>query len=48
MRAGLAVRPRTGQRLQLQTYPRMSGLPVGLLLKFLALRLKDGLRRFVG
>ena len=34
--------------LQLQTYLRMSGLPVGLLLNFNALRLKDGLRRFVG
>lgn len=34
--------------MQLQTYLRMSGLPVGLLLNFHALRLKDGLRRFVG
>jgi GxxExxY protein len=34
--------------LQLQTYLRMSGLPIGLLLNFHALRLKDGLRRFVG
>ena len=34
--------------MQLQTYLRMSGLPVGLLLNFNALRLKDGLRRFVG
>jgi PD-(D/E)XK nuclease superfamily len=31
---------------QLQSYLRMSGLPVGLLLDFRALRLKDGLRRF--
>ena len=35
-------------KTQLQTYPRRSGLPVGLLLKFLALRLKDGLMGFVG
>ena len=48
MRAGLVGRPRAEQRLQLQTYPRRSGLPVGLLLNFRALRLKDGLRRFVG
>jgi GxxExxY protein len=34
--------------MQLQTYLHMSGLPVGLLLNFHALRLKDGLRRFVG
>ena len=34
--------------MQLQTYPRMSGRPVGLLLNFHTLRLKDGLRRFVG
>jgi GxxExxY protein len=34
--------------MQLQTYLRMSGLPVVLLLNFHALRLKDGLRRFVG
>jgi GxxExxY protein len=33
---------------QLQTYLRMSGLPVGLLFNFNALRLKDRLRRFVG
>jgi hypothetical protein len=33
---------------QLQTYLRMSGVPVGLLLNFHAVRLKDGLRRFVG
>jgi len=26
----------------------MSGIPVGLLLNFHAVRLKDGLRRFVG
>jgi GxxExxY protein len=32
---------------QLLTYLRMSGLPVGLLLNFHALRLKDGLKRFV-
>jgi len=31
-----------------QTYPRMGGLPVGLLFNFNAPRLKDGLRRFVG
>ena len=35
-------------KTQLQTYPRRSGLPVDLLLNFLALRLQDGLRRFVG
>jgi hypothetical protein len=29
-------------------YLPMNGLPVGLLLDFHALRLKDGLRRFVG
>jgi GxxExxY protein len=34
--------------MQLQTYLRMSSLPVGLLLNFHALRLKDGLRRFIG
>jgi GxxExxY protein len=34
--------------MQVQTYLRMSGLPVGLLFNFHALRLKDGLRRFVG
>jgi PD-(D/E)XK nuclease superfamily len=34
--------------LQLQTYLRMSGLPVGLLFNFHAPRLKDGLRRFGG
>ena len=33
---------------QRQTYLRMSGLPVGLLLNFHAVRLKEGLRRFVG
>jgi GxxExxY protein len=33
---------------QLQTYLRMSGIPVGLLLNFHAVRLNDGLRRFVG
>jgi GxxExxY protein len=33
---------------QLQTYLRMSRLPVGLVLNFHAPRLKDGLRRFVG
>ena len=32
---------------QLQTYLRMSGIPIGLLLNFHAARLKDGLRRFV-
>jgi GxxExxY protein len=32
---------------QLLTYPRMSGIPVGLLLNFNAPRLTDGLRRFV-
>jgi GxxExxY protein len=31
---------------QLQTYLRMSSIPIGLLLN--AVRLKDGLRRFVG
>jgi GxxExxY protein len=34
--------------MQLQTYLRMSGLPVGLLFNFHASRLKDGLRPFVG
>jgi GxxExxY protein len=34
--------------MQVQTYLRMSGLPVGLLFDFHALCLKDGLRRFVG
>jgi GxxExxY protein len=34
--------------MQLQTYLRMSGFPVGLLFNFHAPRLKDGLRRFVG
>jgi GxxExxY protein len=33
---------------QLQTYLRMSGIPVGLLLNFHAVRLKDGLGRFIG
>ena len=32
---------------QLLTYLRMSGLPVGLLMNFHAIRLEDGLRRFV-
>jgi GxxExxY protein len=32
---------------QLQTYLRMSGIRVDLLLNFHAVRLKDGLRRFV-
>ncbi|HEY3846123.1 MAG TPA: GxxExxY protein [Acetobacteraceae bacterium] len=32
---------------QLLTYLRMSGIRIGLLLNFHALRLKDGLRRFV-
>ncbi len=32
---------------QLQTYLRMSGIPVGLILNFNASRLIDGLRRFV-
>jgi GxxExxY protein len=32
----------------LQTHLRMSGFPAGLLFNFPALRLKDGLRRFVG
>jgi GxxExxY protein len=34
--------------MQLQTYLRLSRLPIGLLLNFHALRLKDGLRRFAG
>jgi GxxExxY protein len=34
--------------MQLQTNLRISGLPVGLLFNFHALRLKDGLRRFAG
>jgi GxxExxY protein len=33
---------------QLQTYLRMSSIPIGLLLNFHAVRLKDDLRRFVG
>jgi GxxExxY protein len=32
---------------QVQTYLRMGGVPVGLLLNFHSLRLTDGLRRFV-
>ena len=32
---------------QLQTYLRMSSIPVGLILNFNASRLADGLRRFV-
>jgi len=32
---------------QLLTYLRMSGFHIGLLLNFNALRLKDGIRRFV-
>jgi hypothetical protein len=31
----------------LQTYLRMSGLSIGLLMNFHAMRLKDGLKRFV-
>jgi hypothetical protein len=34
--------------MRLQTYPRMSGLSVGLLLNFHTLSLEDSLRRFVG
>jgi GxxExxY protein len=34
--------------MQLQAYLRMNGLPIGLLFHFHALRLNDGLRRFVG
>jgi hypothetical protein len=34
--------------MQLQTYLRMSGLPVGPLFNVHALRLKDGLRRVLG
>jgi hypothetical protein len=30
------------------SYPRMSGLPVGLLINVLAMRLQDGPKRFVG
>ena len=37
-----------GHARQLQTYQRMSGLPVNLLLNFQLLGLKDGLRRFGG
>jgi GxxExxY protein len=37
-----------GYDMQLQTYLRMCGLPVGLLFDFHAVRLKDGLRRVVG
>jgi GxxExxY protein len=33
---------------QLRIYLRMSGIPVGLLLNFHAVRLKGGLRHFVG
>jgi GxxExxY protein len=32
---------------QLQTYLRMSGIPIGLILNFNSARLVDGLRRFV-
>jgi GxxExxY protein len=32
---------------QLQTYLRMSGIRIGLLMNFAAPRLKDGLRRFI-
>jgi hypothetical protein len=32
---------------QLQTYLRMSGIPIGLIFNFNASRLIDGLRRFV-
>jgi GxxExxY protein len=35
-------------KMQLQNYLRMSGPPVGLLFNVHALRLKDGLLRFVG
>jgi GxxExxY protein len=34
-------------KAQLQTYLRMSGIPVGLILNFNASRRTDGLRRFV-
>jgi PD-(D/E)XK nuclease superfamily len=34
--------------MQLQTYPRVSGLPLGLLLNFHTLSLEDSQRRFVG
>ncbi len=34
--------------IPLQTYLRLSNIPIGLLLNVHALRLKDGLRRFVG
>jgi PD-(D/E)XK nuclease superfamily len=36
------------RNIQLQTYLRMSGFPVGLLFNFHAVRLEDGLRRFAG
>jgi GxxExxY protein len=36
------------QHAQLLSYPRMSGLPVGLPINFHAMRLKDGLNRFAG
>ena len=36
-----------GHEAQLLTYLRMSGLPVGLLMNFHAMRMKDGLKRFV-
>jgi GxxExxY protein len=32
---------------EILTYLRMSQIPVGLLMNFRAIRLKDGLRRFV-
>jgi PD-(D/E)XK nuclease superfamily len=34
--------------MQLLTYLRMSGLPIGLLFNFRVLSLKDGRQRFVG
>jgi GxxExxY protein len=45
IKAVAVIRP--AHEAQLQTYLRMSGIPVGLLLNFNASRLTDGLRRFV-
>ena len=45
IKAAAAILP--AHEAQLQTYLRMSGIPVGLILNFNASRLIDGLRRFV-
>jgi GxxExxY protein len=38
----------TAHDKQLQTWLRLSNFPAGLLFNFHTLRLKDGLRRFIG